>query len=241
MKVGAFIYGASKDHQNRQRRGIKAMFDGEDVEVRWFTEAQGHEKREQSDRKELQRCTRHCRTNSATFAVQSTVGMFPRKWQALTWLKHQVEMYDMKIKVADDPLISKGSVHVLSAAADQQRNFIAEKSRAAIDHIKRKLEEDGAYTSKAGRKITRLGVHDKLSDAGRVGNDAQAALARQRDDEVWPLIQRCLAQGMGYSATARHLNKLNVSTPSERARHNRDTTGNWYASTVRNIALRREK
>jgi len=215
------------------------MFDGKDATINWHKEIKRARRRDAEDRTELKRCVKWCRANNAVFAISSAADLFTKRWQALTWLKHQVEMHDMRIMVADDPTISKGSIHVLSAAADVQRHRIAAKSRAALDDIKAKLAMDGSFTSKGGRKITRLGIHDKLSEAGTKGNQTQAELARERDDEVWPIIKQCLGQGLGYAGTARQLNAMGVETPSARARHDRETTGEWYASTVRNIALRR--
>lgn len=240
MKVGGFIFGASAEHQKQQRQRIKATLDT-DSEVKWFTEKQGHQKRDPDDRTELQRASKFCRTKDATFTVSSLSGAFKYKWQGLTWLKHQVEMHDMRVVVADDPTISKGSLHVLSAAADVQRARIAQKSKAALEDIKQKLAEEGAYVSKKGNKIKRLGMHSKTSEAGKLGNKAQSKLAAERDAEVWPQIERCLAEGMGYTAIARHLNLTGVSTPAVKRREARDTLGVWYASTVRNIVLRRNK
>lgn len=241
MKVGAFIRGAPAEEQKRQRRAIKEMLKGQGADVTWFKEADGRQRRDEQDRVELQSCAKWCRANSATLAIASCSKLFPRKWQALTWLKNQVEMYDTKVQVADDPTINGGSLHVLSAAADVQRARIAAKSMAAINSIKAKLKTDGSYTSKRGNEITRLGIHSKLTAAGAKGNEAQSELARERDDEVWPIIQSCRERGMGYAGTARQLNAMGVATPSSRARHDRETTGEWYASTVRNIVLRREK
>ena len=239
MKVGAFIAGALPEGQRRQRKAIKIMFDGKDATINWHKEIKSARRRDAEDRTELKRCVKWCRANNAVFAISSAADLFTKRWQALTWLKHQVEMHDMRIMVADDPTISKGSIHVLSAAADVQRHRIAAKSRAALDDIKAKLAMDGSFTSKGGRKITRLGIHDKLSEAGTKGNQTQAELARERDDEVWPISKQCLGQGLGYAGTARQLNAMGVETPSARARHDRETTGEWHASTVRNIALRR--
>jgi DNA invertase Pin-like site-specific DNA recombinase len=240
MKVGGFIFGASEEHQKQQRQRIKQTLDTKS-KVTWFTEKQGHQKRDAEDRKELQRVAKFCRTNDATFTVSSLAGAFRYKWQGLTWLKHQVEMYDMRVMVADDPTISQGSLHVLSAAADVQRARIAEKSKAALEDIKKKLAEEGSHTSKRGNKIKRLGMHKKTREAGKLGNKVQAELAAERDAEVWPLIENCLTQGMGYTAIARHLNMQRIATPAIKRREARDTLGVWYASTVRNIVLRRNK
>ncbi|XAT60842.1 hypothetical protein GN278_08915 [Rhodobacteraceae bacterium Araon29] len=55
------------------------------------------------------------------------------------------------------------------------------------------------------------------------------------------MIEAYMGQGMEYSGTARQLNAMGIKTPSEHLRHDRKTTGEWYASTVLNIVLRRKK
>ena len=241
MRVGAFIYGAADDQQKLQRKGIRTALKSKATQIDWFVEEAKDQKRDAEDRPELQRAARFCRTKDATFALASLKGPFKYNWQALTWLKHQVEMYDLKVVVADDPKISSGSLHVLSAAADEQRNRIAAKSKAALDDIKRKLAEEKAHGTKKGRTIRKLGMHAKTEEAGRLGNKAQAALAAERDAEVWPIIEECLTTGMGYTAIARHLNETKVATPAVRRREARDTLGIWYASTVLNIVLRQRR
>lgn len=240
MKAAAFIGGASDREQKRQKNAIEIVLSGLASTTKWFIEAEKDIKRDAEDRTELKRAVKWCRSQDAAFVISSCSDLFLKRWQALTYLKHQVEMYDMQIIVADDPTISKGSIHVLSAAADVQRNRIAEKSKRALEDIKAKLERDGSYIAKSGREVTRLGVHDKLTEAGVKGNEAQSELAAERDAEVWPLIERFMGQGMGYAGTARQLNAMGVDTPSTRARHDRPTAGVWYASTVRNIVLRRK-
>ena len=242
MKYGGFIFGADEEHQKKQRKGIRALAKANSAEVKWFVEDEGRQRRDAEDREELLACARYCRTNNATFALSSLKGFAKRKWQGMTWLKHQVEMHDMKIAVADDPRVSKGSLHVLSAAADVQRQRIAETSRAALADIKRRLDAgEEVIAKRSGQKVERLGTHQNIKKAAKLGNKAQAERAAERDAQVWPMIEQYLAQGMGYNAIARQLNIQEIPTPNDKARYKRDTLGVWYASTVRNIVLRRNK
>ena len=242
MKYGGFIFGASEDHQKQQRNGIKALAKAQSAEVKWFTEDEGRQRRDTEDREELQACAKYCRTNNATFTLSSLSGFTKRKWQGLTWLKHQVEMHDLSIAVAEDQTISKGSLHVLSAAADIQRKRVAQKSKAALDDIKRRLDAgEEVIAKRSGKKVDRLGLRENISESGKLGNQAQAKLAAERDAVVWPLIENYVTQGLGYNAIARQLNIQEIPTPNNSARYKRDTLGVWYASTVRNIVLRRNK
>ena len=242
MKYGGFIFGADEEHQKKQRNGIRALAKAQNAEVKWFTEDEGRERRDTEDREELQACARYCRTNNETFTLSSLSGFTKRKWQGLTWLKHQIEMHDMTFAVADDPTITKGSLHVLSAAADIQRARVAQTSKAALDDIKRRLDAgEEVIAKRSGKKFDRLGSHENISESGKLGNQAQAKLAAERDAQVWPMIEQYLTQGLGYNAIARQLNIQEIPTPNNSARYKRDTQGVWYASTVRNIVLRRNK
>jgi len=242
MKYGGFIFGADEEHQKKQRNGIRALAKAQNAEVKWFTEDEGRERRDTEDREELQACARYCRTNNETFTLSSLSGFTKRKWQGLTWLKHQIEMHDMTFAVADDPTITKGSLHVLSAAADIQRARVAQTSKAALDDIKRRLDAgEEVIAKRSGKKFDRLGSHENISESGKLGNQAQAKLAAERDAQVWPMIEQYLAQGLGYNAIARQLNTQAIPTPNDKARYKRDTLGVWYASTIRNIVLRRNK
>ena len=118
MIISAFIFGAEREHQLMQRNAIKTFLKTSAYKPKWITEPKGRERRDVDDRAELHRAARYAREHKAPFIVQSLSGFFPRRWQALMWLKYQVDMHDMEILVTDDPTISKGSLHVLSAAAD---------------------------------------------------------------------------------------------------------------------------
>ena len=108
--------------------------------------------------------------------------------------------------------------------------------------IKRRLDAgEEVIAKRSGKKVDRLGSHENISESGKLGNQAQAKLAAERDADVWPLIEKYLTQGLGYNAIARQLNLTEIPTPNDKARYKRDTLGVWYASTVRNIVLRRNK
>ena len=148
----------------------------------------------------------------------------------------QVELHDAEIMIADEPIISRGACTFLARPRRAARAH-AEKSAAALEEIKNKLASGGVHQTKSGRKITRLGVHEKLAEASARGIKRKLN-APKKETIVWPIIQRCREQGMGYAATA-DINALGVLTPAERARQNITTNGEWYASTVRNIVMRR--
>ena len=232
-----FLFGTS-DTQKQQRIAIKAALDGKTPN--WFAEPEAQNKLHYDERTTLHKALRFCRTENATFCIASLKGFMNTEHEALTHLNIECDMHGYNLAVADDPTITKGSVKLISAAADIQRERIAAKSKAAVASIRKKLERGETHISKSGRTITRLGPKETQS-ASAIGQAANARLAQNRDDEVWPVINQCIERGMGLTATARHLNEIGIRTPADRAHHNRTTKGSWYASTVKNIIKRREK
>ena len=139
LRVGAFIFGASEDNQ-KNRNQVSEPYSKVVTQMLNTLEKDTHQKRDVEDREELQRASRYCRTANATFLVSTLKGLFETQWQALSWMKHQVEMYDTHFLVADDPNISKGTLHVLSAQADEMRKRIGAESKKALDEIRQSLK-----------------------------------------------------------------------------------------------------
>ena len=238
MPYAGFIYGHD-DQVKAQRSALRALAEGDTI--RFFIEPQIDNKYDIKDREVLQKALQYSVSTPAIFAISSLKGMTKRNWITLNFLAESVEELGIEIAVADDSALNKHTVAAVAAYANSQRKHISERSKAALKEIKDKIDAGGVHITKSGRKMTRFGIHDKLEDAGKKGNDANAQLARNRDDEMWPVIDNLMKRGMGYNAIARHLNNLGFPTPAAQAKHKRTTKGEWYASTVRNIVLRREE
>ena len=238
MRVGAFIVGVDKEGQARQRTAITEYFLNTAATIDFFPEKPGNEKYDAEDRAMLMKCARYCRKHQATFAVASLSGMFAKRWQSLGWLAYQADQYGIDIVVADEPRVNGSSIAILSAQADEQRTRLAAKSKAALDEIKSLLRQGKPVKTRSGKIIESLGLHDNKDETDRLGNEAQARLARERDLEVWELIESYLKQGMNMSEIARQLNAAEVPTPSKRRKENRQTKGIWYSQTVKNLLKR---
>ena len=226
LRVGAFIFGASEDNQKKQKSSIRALLKGSDSDVKYFVEKDTHQKRDVEDREELQRASRYCRTANATFLVSTLKGLFETQWQALSWMKHQVEMYDTHFLVADDPNISKGTLHVLSAQADELRKRIGAESKLALDEIRQKQE---------GERVVGITHLMRVLVTLKV-KQSNSRVSQETDEELMPEIEALQNLGMSYAAIARQFNMLDIPTPS-RLRGQKEV-GEWHASTVRNIVLR---
>ena len=238
MRVGAFIVGGDKESQARQRTAITEYFLTTSTAIDFFPEKSGNETLDAEDRVMLMKCARFCRKHQATFAVASLSGMFDKRWKALGWLAYQVEQYGIEFVVTDEPRVNGSSIAIINAQAEEQRIRLAAKSKAALDEIKSLLKQGRPVRTRSGRLLEKLGIHDNKEETDRLGNEAQARLARERDQEVWGLVESYLKQGMNMSEIARQLNAAEVPTPSKRRKENRETKGVWYPQTVKNLLQR---
>lgn len=238
MRVGAFIVGGDKENQTHQRTAITEYFLSTAATIDYFPEKPGNEKLDAEDRVMLMKCARFCRKHQATFAIASLSGMFDKRWKALGWFAYQVEQYGIEIVVTDEPRVNGSSIAIISGQAEEQRIRLAAKSKAALDEIKSLLKQGRPVRTRSGKIIESLGLHDNQEEAVRLGNEAQARLARERDLEVWGLVESYLKQGMNMSEIARQMNAAEVPTPSKRRKENRETKGIWYPQTVKNLLKR---
>jgi len=167
--------------------------------------------------------------------------MSRRTWETLRFLEQEVKTGKIKLVVVDNPNLDHNTIGLLSAVAEMERTQIKARTKMALNRIQTEIAEKGSYTAKSGRTITKLGVHDKLAEAGKAGNEANRAAGQERAADVWPIMENLLDRGLGYRAIARELNKMNVAPPSRRQNPDLAKRTEWYASSVRNYVLRMKK
>jgi DNA invertase Pin-like site-specific DNA recombinase len=226
MKLGAFLSGSDKDSHLNQRRQINSALNPD--EVKWFTET-GDYKRPFNERNALQFALRHCHASASTFALASLSGFSDKRWHGLRYIQTQCQTLGIDVVVADNPVVSSGSIQILAAQAEFDRNELVRKSKAAINDIQQIIAKDGSHVSKSGRRITRLGYHGAMEDLSAKAQIARNSHADQHSADVWPLVENFLARGLGLTGTARELNRLGVATAKG---------GKWHPSTVVNVRKR---
>ena len=225
MKLGAFLSGSDKDSHLNQRRQINAL---NPDEVKWFTEQRDY-RRPFNERNALQHCLQYCQASASTFALASLNGFAEKRWQGLRYLDLQCDSLSINVVVADNPVVTSGSIQILAAQAEFDRNELVRKSKAAINDIQQIIAKDGSHVSKSGRRITRLGYHGAMEELSAKAQVARNSHADQHAADVWPLVENFLARGLGLTGAARELNRLGVATAKG---------GKWHASTVVNIRKR---
>jgi len=226
MKLGAFLSGSDKDSHLNQRRQINSALNPD--HVKWFTEQRDF-RRPFNERNALQHCLKYCQASASTFALASLSGFSEKRWHGLRYIESQCQTLGIDVAVADNPVVSSGSIQILAAQAEFDRNQLVRKSKAAIDDIQQIIAKEGSHVSKSGRRITRLGYHGAMEDLSAKAQIARNSNADQHSADVWPLVENFLARGLGLTGTARELNRLGVATAKG---------GKWHASTVVNVRKR---
>jgi DNA invertase Pin-like site-specific DNA recombinase len=230
----------STDKQDvvNQKFAIEAYLNGGDNHVRWFKEEGVSSSTDWHDREELHNCFDYCRATGATMVIYSVSRMSRRTWETLRFLDQEVKTGKIKLVVVDNPNLDHNTIGLLAAVAEMEKTQIQERTKAALGRIKAEIAEKGSYTSKAGRVITKLGVHSKIEEARAKGDATRMRLADERAEDVWPIIQNLMDRGLSLRGIARELNRMGVTPPSRRRNPNLSKKTEWYASSVSNYIKR---
>jgi len=238
-KFAAYVRVSTDDQDvANQEHSIKAYLNGGDHDVKWFREEGVSSGEDWHNRVELHRCLDYCRKQGAVLIIYSISRMSRRQWETLRFFEQEVATGNIKLVVVDDPTLDETTISFKAMFAQHERTQIKQRTKLALDRIKSEIAEKGEYTSKAGNVIKKLGVHDKLDEAGVKGNQRNIELADKRAGDVWPIIDNLLQRGLSYRAIARELNRMQVPTPAKRRNPDTSKRTEWYASSVRNYVLR---
>lgn len=125
----------------------------------------------------------------------------------------------------DMPQANKLTIHIIAAVAENEREAISQRTKAAMRQVKRELAEKGHRVSTRGRVYSRLG--------NPPGYDTSRASAARHpvkpSPQVIELMQQQRAEGRSYRAIAAHLDGLGIRTPSGYR---------WHNETVRDLLTR---
>src|SRR5690606_15601715 len=115
----------------------------------------------------------------------------------------------------DMPSANKFTVHIMAAVAQQEREAISARTRAALGSIRAKLAAGDEHVSrKSGRTVARLGNPQGLSvRRPDLGTAARVESAKGFALSVLPTIRELQAGGASsLAALAAGLNELRVRT-----------------------------
>jgi DNA invertase Pin-like site-specific DNA recombinase len=130
-------------------------------------------------------------------------------------MAERVEFVVTELGRQADPFI----LHLFAALAEKERALISERTRAGLKAAKRRGTRLGTQAK------SRAAIRNQAAAGGKAVADAALTWARANK---WA-IEAALKEAGSYSGAARLLTERRVLTP---------TGGAWYASSVRNAALR---
>ena len=163
-----------------------------------------------SDRPELAKAITLAKTTGATLLVAK----LDRLSRSVAFIAQLLEDKKLNFRVASMPYADKFQLHIYAALAEQERDFISKRTKAALQEAKARGVKLGGY---------------------REGHKAHHEVLRQNADKAAQRVASTIlsrrAAGATFQAIADELNALGVAT----ARN-----GQWYATTVRNYAKRLE-
>ncbi|MBD3677565.1 MAG: recombinase family protein [Rhodobacteraceae bacterium] len=170
-----------------------------------FTDVESGSK---ADRAQLREAMDLARREGASLLVSK----LDRISRSVAFIAGLLEDKRLGLRVASMPYADKFQLHIYAALAEQEREFISRRTKAAL--------------AEAKARGTILG-------GLREGTAQRNAAARAKADEfaakVMPTIQTRKAAGASLAAIADELNALGVATARG---------GKWHPSTVRNVLAR---
>jgi DNA invertase Pin-like site-specific DNA recombinase len=207
-RVSTAAQGASGLGLEAQQQTVRAHLNGGSWElIGEFTEV---ESGKHSDRPVLAQAMERCRLTGATLLI-AKLDRLSRNVHFLSGLMEQ----GVPFVACDMPTANGLTVHIMAAVAQQEREAISARTKAAMGSIKARLEAGEEYVSRrSGRVLTRLGNPNGLSvrrpelGAAATRDKALAFAAR-----VLPTIRDAQAEGaVSLAAIAARLNALHVQS-----------------------------
>lgn len=192
-----------------QQRDIAVFFDSyadEPFEV--IGRFQDIESGSNTDRPELKKAVALAKQGAATLLV-AKLDRLSRKVSEISSL---MEDRRLKLRVAQMPYADKFQLHIYAALAEQERDFISKRTKAALKSAKERGVKLGGQRPEADRRHA----------AVKAKADANAV-------RVGDLILRSRTAGSSYRAIADDLNRLEVRTARG---------GRWFPAQVRRYEQR---
>ena len=209
VRVSTKKQGKTGNGLEAQKRDIQLFLDNyaeEPFEV--LAEYQDIESGRYDDRSELQKAIALCKKEKATLLV-SKLDRLSRK---VSYIASLMEDKKLNFRVASMPHADKFQLHIYAALAEQERDFISTRTKAALASVKAK------GTPLGGARANQKARHQAM----RKQTDAYTK-------KLIKFIEPMVKSKQSYHAIARALTENNVQTRSG---------GNWYAATVRNYYQR---
>lgn len=223
-RVSTAKQGASGLGLEAQRRAVTDYLNGGAWEL--VGEFEEIESGKRADRPALAAAIERCRLTGARLLI-AKLDRLSRNVHFLTGLEEQ----GVDFVACDMPEANRLTVHIMAAVAQQEREAISARTKAALGSIKARLAEGGEHVSRrSGQTLTRLGSPRGLSvSRPDLGAKAVVEQADQFAARVRPTLEGLRAEGLSLGAVAARLNDMRVKTPRG---------GSWTPTAVKRVLER---
>jgi len=211
MKKYIAYYRVSTRKQGDSGLGLdaqKRMVQGHvrnDVILEEFTEVESGTSK--GKRPILQQAIQRCQDEGATLVI-AKIDRLSRNVHFVSSLYQS----GVDFVCCDMPHANKLTIHLFAAVAEHEADIISERNKAAAQSIKRIIDRDGYYISKAGNKITKLGgcANPNVGPANKAWKEK--ARNNRNKNVARPFAQELRRQGLGYCTIAMRLNEAGYKT-----------------------------
>lgn len=179
-----------------------------------------------SDRPALAQAIERCRLTGARLLI-AKLDRLSRNVHFLTGLEEE----GVDFVACDMPEANRLTVHIMAAVAQQEREAISARTKAALGSIKARLAGGEKHVSRrSGQALTRLGSPKGLTvSRPDLGTRAVVEKADEFAARVRPTVAALRGEGLSLAAVADRLNELRVKTPRG---------GSWTAMGVKRVLER---
>ena len=179
-----------------------------------------------ADRPALAQAIERCRLTGARLLI-AKLDRLSRNVHFLTGLEEE----GVDFVACDMPEANRLTVHIMAAVAQQEREAISARTKAALGSIKARLAAGEAHVSRrSGQALTRLGSPKGLTvSRPDLGARAVVDKADEFAARVHPTVATLRGEGLSLAAVAERLNELRVKTPRG---------GAWTAMGVKRVLER---
>ncbi|WP_100657478.1 recombinase family protein [Alteromonas flava] len=208
LRVSTKEQGRSGLGLQAQRRDIALFTQNATSEASVIAEYTDVHSGSDSSREKLTEAILHAKKSGATLLV-SKLDRLSRK---VSFIASLLEDKQLNFRVASMPNADKFQLHIYAALAEQERDFISLRTKAALAEKKMKGAKLGG-----------------LRDLTNQRNESSRVQANKFAVQLWPIIEPMLTSGYSLRKVADKLNQIGVRT-----RHG----GLFHAQSVKNISIR---
>jgi len=208
-RVSTKTQGASGLGLSAQERDVQVYLENyapEGYEV--VAEITEVESGKENQRPELSQAIEICKREQAVLLVSK----LDRLSRRVSFIATLMEDRKLEFKVASMPLADKFQLHIYAALAEQERDFISKRTKAALAEAK-------------ARGVVLGGLRDKTMKRNQVRLEQAKNEAENLRSVLEPMVER----GDSLTQMARSLNSAGLRSPRG---------GDWYPQTVKRLVER---